>query len=1154
MVLLLNCSNRCAPGQPYMYKQQKVVMIVIAKGTRMGVSNSNLLSRSRMDHSLVPKDISRLHGKYLYARSKWKTIGCALGISPDDLEAIDVDNRKCEDCFREVLLRWLRLEVSKTESQLAKICESQKNSTSFCYTAAFVIIIACAVVIAGYTVREYAYEHLFGTDPIITAAQNLKAWYKNKPAIGFKLLDYATDMPFIDVTMEDDIDLWELLQNVDSKHWQLQRNSTAEDILERLVITGHPGVGKTTLMRYLAKEWANGRRLQSCQILFLIHLDALPKGVKPLSLSDLLKISPLKDYLYDVEQISKEIISKRGAGACFLLDSYNGWHWNNDFIYDLIFEAKLHSSLCVLTSRSFGNMAERSYVEYVQIVGFSSGHLEEYLGALSTNKSVTNSILDLWENNHNIKEMCELPLNMVMLIYIAKHGRKLDVCTKTQIYLSFLDTVIKHYFDDHHPQWNIISLRECIRNPVVVSYGDELCVAFKHLHYVASRMLFYYEDKFPENLTIHENINKLGFVHITKIKSIQDQVKYTFFHQTFLEFFAAIHLLTMPQEEWLYLYIEDIIQRHNFYETPDFLLFFFGLIGEHYGSDIFANTSITTLKQINTYFFPDETSEHDHPSPRLLGCCYGILEYIRELGWTGRKLVELLESTGTLVNSSLCTEDVFGLNELYSLMYILDHASIKEFRVGDRNRNIVFKVNNCGLEVHFLEAMEACGCMDILGDIKFSSTLSSIFHIHFDIWESIGVTALDCLLKTASNLRSLHVGLEGLDFETLSTAMISINNIMWRETLENLSMNVDLKCNQLASFVGKFNKLPNELILKLKVNLTISDESQGDSCKKAAPLLGTLKESHRLKELTLVLPSAHYLLSSQEWILLHQLTGLEHLSIAFDNLGSINDKILDRLRVLNELDSLEIYNTQFGNSAMESLLKSLPQLTLQKLTLDHDNLTDHHIYMLANILSDSMHKLKSLSLRYNSITGKGIKLLVTALKSHSEFYSLDLSGNPIKENEGLEALQELNTLSVLNLTNCDIGDVEIEKLANAHSSNENLRFLNLSGNPFIGSEIGLAPLAQLTSLYQLDITGWSNESQAINGEDKKQTASVNKKRDETLNYVLKHLTQLRLLNLCSSTDTPIHWSRELANTLSNLSELQLFNAPCLKLTRTRKIG
>ena len=73
--------------------------------------------------------------------------GCALGISPNDLEAIDRDHhRKCENCFQEVLLNWLRKKQRKTESELfAAVTKvnSRKNlmnATHYMYTAAIIVL------------------------------------------------------------------------------------------------------------------------------------------------------------------------------------------------------------------------------------------------------------------------------------------------------------------------------------------------------------------------------------------------------------------------------------------------------------------------------------------------------------------------------------------------------------------------------------------------------------------------------------------------------------------------------------------------------------------------------------------------------------------------------------------------------------------------------------------------------------------------------------------------------------------------------------------------------------------------------------------------------------------------------------------------------
>ena len=146
-------------------------------------------------------------------------------------------------------------------------------------------------------------------------------------------------MPYIDVIMKSDIngtvDFWELLHNLNLKHMQLQATSQDTGDLERILITGHPGAGKTTLMRYLAKEWANGRRLQSCKVLFLFQFDRLSKDKEPQSLIDLLQLSPYNDL--DLKGLSEEIKLKQGAGACFLLDLYDEWIWKKDFIHQLFF-------------------------------------------------------------------------------------------------------------------------------------------------------------------------------------------------------------------------------------------------------------------------------------------------------------------------------------------------------------------------------------------------------------------------------------------------------------------------------------------------------------------------------------------------------------------------------------------------------------------------------------------------------------------------------------------------------------------------------------------------------------------------------------------------------------------------------------------------
>jgi hypothetical protein len=452
-----------------------------------------------MDAVLVGvDDLSRLYREYFSSRAKWRAIGCSLGVSASDLEAIEINQHgKCEDCFRQLLINWLRKGGRKTEEELRQaidLCNIEDDTSLFPNWIYITIMVLLSIVSAIPAVHVHRW---LTPSSLTTAAHTLKGLYRHHPVVEFELLDFTANMPYINVTMEragTTVDFWELLNKVDLKH-TMQLHATGQSgILERILITGHPGAGKTTLMRYLAKEWANGRRLRSCKVLFLIQLGDLSKDEKPRSLPDLLQLSPYNGL--DLAGLSKEIEQREGAGACFLLDSYDKWIWKKDFVYRLFFNFYLHSSLCILTSLPHHLYGLQPNIEYITMTGFKDIDLLKHLETLSTDDNVTNSIQKLWYSNHHIKNLCRLPLNMVMLLSIVRNGEGSDFNTRTEIYSAFMNVTIK-YFKDDHPGWNAVSLWECILN-VSGSHSNKLCIAFKKLHHIAFEMFFNGIDTFPD--------------------------------------------------------------------------------------------------------------------------------------------------------------------------------------------------------------------------------------------------------------------------------------------------------------------------------------------------------------------------------------------------------------------------------------------------------------------------------------------------------------------------------------------------------------------------------------------------------------------------------------------------------------------------------
>lgn len=353
------------------------------------------------------------------------------------------------------------------------------------------------------------------SDTILRTAMFLREVYSIQHITEFNLFNDVGDVPFLDVIAKDDN------SNTSGTHWK--SFIYQETLPNRLLITGWPGTGKTTLLRYIAKKWAEGKALQTCEILFLIHLGRMKhRGEHSWnSLSDMLTSSH-KD-LKDIQHIAQEINSRHGKGACFLFNAYDEWY-HNDYVYDVFFQQILKDSFCILSSR---------YIETdnglinVELLGFADRSLEHYVTVLTNDSKVAQSVLELWKKYPSVRSMCTLPLHLAMVVFIMRHVNSEsmpEIQTRAQIYTAFMNMTIKHSQPSHHPSWNTVSLRHCILNIVAKDNDLDLCNAFQTLQRVAFEMLFMNIHLFSHHSEIQRNLKTLNFLHIRAEPSSNDQV------------------------------------------------------------------------------------------------------------------------------------------------------------------------------------------------------------------------------------------------------------------------------------------------------------------------------------------------------------------------------------------------------------------------------------------------------------------------------------------------------------------------------------------------------------------------------------------------------------------------------------------------------
>ena len=840
------------------------------------------------------------------------------------------------------------------------------------------------------------------TDCIMDIASTLKEHYKTQQFYERKIKISSgdtLDIPFLNVTLQEQLILSsDILVYKKYTSQKLLEKMINSDSYQRLMITGQPGVGKSRLMLHFAKEWANGNALQSCQILFLLELSSI-RSEKPSSLTDLLNMYSYKDY-HNCE--IKEITDKAGAGACFLLDDYEEQD-PPTFVDFLIKGNELHSSLCIITSRSRSHYFSSRH-KHVELLGFDSNDLDNYLAKFTYKDQVITSIKDIWKAHPNIKEMCTLPLHLEMIVAIIAYGGKHTPQTKTQIYTGFMNLTIKCYNDLH--KMNAPSLRQCILRGVESNH-DEVCSAFQKLHSIAFKMHFNKQLTFPEpKLNFKNIIKEFGFVTVTDEGSSSGEVRYEFSHLTFLEFFSALHLTTLPLDQQLHyilLYGNDL-SSHNVWS------FFWGLLGDF--SPHFSSIIPQLLKRFSMHYTHQLTLD-------IFQIKTPFFDFLLETGLPHKKLCHILK-TENVINSALSVRQ-FGLSNEQNrkfIKFLLGCASVNDFRI-----NIVT------LRGHLSISLER-SCMDFL-DREYETLISFLNKSSDSVGTTFpSVSAIKApyhhLLaynqkKNFANLRSLHIT-DSLMKEKLT----QLQSKFELGSLERLRLSIPCtNFTTIAETLVSVKHLHLELIncnaKKIQHSNELNKHDQVES-SQVHPSKGNDSELTNFSGL-----QALTIDPVKDVGMMTRFVGLPNLQhLYLHSVVSINESNIDQfIEGLNQswnllTLSLEVKHINLGKSGFEKLYKHLPH-SLQVLILKGSNFTYYHMEDLSEALK-RLTNLRSLSLLSNHTMGRDLKVLVEALKTLKHFHSLDLSYqiSSLVCEEEVDTLHELTNLHHLKIQGCQL--------------------------------------------------------------------------------------------------------------------------------------
>ena len=329
-----------------------------------------------------------------------------------------------------------------------------------------------------------------------------------------------------------------------------------------ILIEGHPGIGKTTLTKEVCVKWAKGELLSSDKFVFLLFLrdPAVQRITNEQQLIEYFtsnsKVKLIHHYLED----------KCGAGMTLIIDGFDELNvelCRKSFFTRLIKRKVLKKARVVVTSRPLASICFHDIVDKrIEILGFDRSSREKFVDDIMM-KDYPDELQRLrlhFQRYPNIDAVCYIPLVLNIMIFLCIQDYLPS--TATEMYTNFILHTICHHLKrkgimrEDEKVTKIEEFPQPVRN--VLNMLQK--VAFDGL--VSDKIVFEEKD-LPDHEMCRIDPTCFGLLQSTKCYSPTvvgaPVLTFNFYHLQLQEYFAAKHIMSLPQGE-----AYDLIREHFF--------------------------------------------------------------------------------------------------------------------------------------------------------------------------------------------------------------------------------------------------------------------------------------------------------------------------------------------------------------------------------------------------------------------------------------------------------------------------------------------------------------------------------------------------------------------------------------------------------------
>ena len=344
-----------------------------------------------------------------------------------------------------------------------------------------------------------------------------------------------------------------------------------------ILIEGAPGIGKSILLKEIAYRWGNKQLLTTFKLVLLVCLRD-PTVQQLASVSDLLQHFCEGDSrTIEIAAAYHHYLSENGGKDLALLfdgfDEFPVELQTNSLICKILNRKVLPYCALIVSSRPHATVHLREQVTVrVDILGFTQIERNKFIQqALKEQPQSIKELTKYLEDHFTIRNLCVVPFNMVVLLFLYKQGISLPN-NSTELYNHFIClTICRHLAKCGHHLDNTITDLTNLPDPCNKIIRQLSKFSLEALN--NNRLVFIYDEikaACPNIADIPGAINGFGLLQAIQHFGLTGKtMTFNFLHFSIQEFLAAYHVASLSQHD------ELKILKEKFWSDTHFNMFAF---------------------------------------------------------------------------------------------------------------------------------------------------------------------------------------------------------------------------------------------------------------------------------------------------------------------------------------------------------------------------------------------------------------------------------------------------------------------------------------------------------------------------------------------------------------------------------------------------